>query len=193
MKALDRFKKAFRPGRVYRRADVAAYSKSVDRHLRELVDEGFLVKLQNGLYYHPKQSAFGPAPADDDTLVRAFLKDKDYLLTTPNAYNSLGMGTTQLYNRQVVYNKKRHGRFTLGGRTFDFQRKPDFPSKLSPEFLLVDLLNNMKYVAEDHEALRARAREKALELDAKKLTTAAKKYGKVSTRQFFDSLLNNAA
>lgn len=36
-------------------------SKSVDPHVRELVDEGVLQKLQNGLYYYPKASVFGQA------------------------------------------------------------------------------------------------------------------------------------
>jgi len=193
MKQESLLKKQLMPGKVYRRADLATRTTNVDRHLRTLVDKGELVKLQNGLYLHPKETAFGRAPADDDTLVRTFLKDNNYLLTSLNAYNSLGVGTTQLYNQQVVYNKKRHGVFNLGGRTFDFRRKPDFPRKLTPEFLLVDLLNNMKYVAEDHEALRARVREKALEMDVKKLATTAKKYGKVSTQKFFNDLLDHAS
>ncbi|MEI9899953.1 MAG: hypothetical protein WDN31_07155 [Hyphomicrobium sp.] len=55
-----------------------------------------------------------------------------FLLTAPNAYNSLGVGTTQLYDMTVVYNHKRHGAFTLGSRRFDFRVKPAFPKSLSP-------------------------------------------------------------
>ena len=58
-------------------------------------------KLRGGLYYYPKQSAFGEVPADDYNLVRAFLKDDRFLLTSPNAYNTLGLGTTQLYNKRI--------------------------------------------------------------------------------------------
>jgi hypothetical protein len=36
-----------------------------------------------------------------------------FLLTSPNAYNTLGVGTTQLYDKTVVYNHKRHGHFML--------------------------------------------------------------------------------
>lgn len=60
----------------------------------------------------------------------AFLKDDRFLLTSPNAYNALGLGTTQLYNRRVVYNHKRHGKFVRGGRTYDFRVKPHFPRQV---------------------------------------------------------------
>ncbi len=193
MKRSEQLKRHLRPGRVYRRADLAHWSKSVDRHTRELVDAGVLQKLRNGLYYYPKPSVFGQVPADEQELVRSFLKEDDFLLTSPNAYNSLGLGTTQLYNTHVVYNHKRHGRFTLGGATFELRRKPRFPRRLTEEFLLVDLLNNLSELAEDTEALRARARDKVKDMNASKLRLAARDYGKVATRKFFDQALVDAA
>lgn len=69
-------------------------------------------------------------------------------MVSPNAYNSLGVGTTQLYDKTVVYNHKRHGTFSLGGRNFEFRMKPTFPKALSKEFLLVDLVNNLDRLAE---------------------------------------------
>jgi len=193
MKRSEQLKRRLQPGRVYRRADLAQWSKSVDRHLRELVGQGVLQKLRNGLYYYPKHSAFGPVPADERELVRRFLKEDDFLLTSPNAYNALGLGTTQLYNTRVVYNHKRHGRFTLGGLTFEFRNKPRFPRKLTEEFLLVDLLNNLPALAEDPEVLLARTRAKAKELNAGRLRSAARNYGKVATRKFFEQVLADAA
>ena len=193
MKRSEQLKKQLRPGRVYRRADLAQWSKSVDQHTRELVDTGVLQKLRNGLYYYPKPSVFGQVPAGERELVRGFLKEDDFLLTSPNAYNTLGVGTTQLYNTHVVYNHKRHGRFTLGGLTFEFRCKPRFPRKLTEEFLLVDLLNNLPVLAEDTEALRARARDKVKDMNASKLRLAARDYGKVATRKFFDQVLADAA
>lgn len=193
MKRSEQLKRHLHPGRVYRRADLSQWSKSVDRHLRELVDLGVLQKLQNGLYYYPKLSIFGQVPASERELVRRFLKEDDFLLTSPNAYNTLGLGTTQLYNIRIVYNHKRHGRFTLGELTFDFRRKPRFPRKLTEEFLLVDLLNNMSELAEDTEALSMRVRIKAKELNARKLRLAARNYGKVATRKFFNQVLSDAA
>ncbi len=191
MKRLEQLKRNLRPGNVYRRSDLEKWSKSVDRHARELVEEGVLTKLQNGLYYCPKKSVFGDVPPKDAWLVRAFLKDDNFLLTSPNAYNALGLGTTQLYNTTTVYNQKRHGQFKLGNKTYDFQRKYNFPKKLSSEFLLVDLMNNLKALAEDHEQIKTRVKSKALNMDRKKLLSDAKKYGKVSTKKFFSSLFGN--
>lgn len=193
MNRLEQLKRHLRPGRVYRRADLAQWSKSVDRHARELVDQGVLQKLHNGLYHYPKASAFGRVPPDEKELVRTFLKEDDFLLTSPNAYNALGVGTTQLYNSRVVYNHKRHGRFTLGGKPFEFRRKPRFPRQLTEEFLLVDLLNNLSELAEDPAAVRERARAKAKELNADRLRRAARDYGKVATRKFFERALSRAA
>ena len=81
-------------------------------------------KLSGGLYYVPRQSVFGKAPADENDLVAAFLKDDRFLVTSPNDYNTLGLGTTQLYNTRRVYNHKRHGDFKLGNRSFHFVRRP---------------------------------------------------------------------
>src|SRR5580704_16385104 len=143
MTKAQELKKHLRPGQVYRRQDLAQWSNAVDRHLRRLQDDGTLKKLAPGLYLYPRETAFGKAPADDAKLVETFLKDRRFLLASPNAYNRLGVGTTQLYDRTVVYNHKRHGTFSLGGRTFDFRMKSSFPRTLSSEFLLVDLVNNV--------------------------------------------------
>src|SRR3977135_602672 len=143
MTKLQELKRRLKPGRVYRREDLAHWSNAVDRHLKQLVDEGTLTKLAGGLYAYPKQTVFGKTPAEDDKLVATFLKDHRFLLASPNAYNSLGVGTTQLYDKTVVYNHKRHGLFVLGGRKFAFRMKPSFPKTLTKEFLLVDLVNNL--------------------------------------------------
>ena len=188
MNRLEQLKRKLKPGKVYRRSDLERWSKSVDRHVRELVEEGVLKKLQNGLYYYPKESTFGKVPPADEQLVRTFLKDDNFLLTSPNTYNSLGLGTTQLYNTTVVYNHKRHGQYKLGNRNFNFQRKYNFPKKLSNEYLLVELMNNLHSLAEDQRELETNVKEKAFTMDSKKLLTNAEKYGKVRTRKFFNSL-----
>jgi hypothetical protein len=189
MSSLNAVKKHLRPGNVYRRGELASWSNAVDRHLKQLQEEGVLTKLSGGLYYYPKQTAFGEAPADDAALVEAFLKDKRFLLSSPNAYNALGVGTTQLYNETVVYNHKRHGRFELGGRTFDFRMKPHFPKSLTEEFLLVDLVNNLDRLAEDSHMLLARVKNKALAMDVRALSRAVQNYGGVRARKFFAEAL----
>jgi hypothetical protein len=107
MTKLQELKRHLRPGRVYRRAELARWSNAVDRHLKQLLDDGTLTKLAPGLYAYPKETAFGKAPAEDDKLIERFLRDRRFLLASPNAYNTLGVGTTQLYDKTVVYNHKR--------------------------------------------------------------------------------------
>ena len=193
MSRLDQLTKPLRPGRVYRREDLAQWSKSVDRHARELLDQGVLTKLRNGLYYCPENSVFGQVPPDDAELVRSFLREDEFLLTSFNAYNALGVGTTQLYNQSIVYNHKRHGVFNLGGRVFEFRRKPRFPKKLTQEFLVVDLLNNLQELAEDEQEVKTGALRKLQDLSATTMRRAARLYGKVSTRKLVEQALLDAA
>lgn len=193
MKKLQEIKKHLRPGQVYRREDLVKWSNAVDRHLRQLQEEGKLTKLSGGLYYCPKKTAFGDAPADDAKLVEAFLRDHRFLLTSPNAYNSLGLGTTQLYNQTVVYNHKRHGQFELGGRVFEFRMKPRFPTRLTTEFLLVDMVNNLDALAEDSATVLERVKKKLPDFNAAALARAVRDYGAVRTQKFFAPLLSYAA
>jgi len=158
-------------------------SSAVDRNLCELVDVGKLKKLAQGLYYAPKQSSFGPLPPADEQVVGGFLRDQDFLVFSPSAYNSVGLGTTQLYNRTLVYNHKRHGVFTLGSREYDFRIKHRFPRRLSTEFLFVDALNNLGELAEDEATVLARARQRAGKMDVAKLKRALEQYGLLVTRK----------
>jgi hypothetical protein len=193
MTKVQELKRHLRPGRAYRRQDLARWSKAVDRHLKQLVEDGTLTKLRGGLYLYPKETVFGKAPPEDEKLVGTFLRDDRFLLASPNAYNALGVGTTQLYDKTVVYNHKRHGDFALGGRKFDFRVKPSFPKTLSPEFLLVDLVNNLDRLAESKEEVLARVRERAASYDESRLKRAAHDYGNVKARKFFQALQTEAA
>lgn len=189
MSRLKLLENKLEPGTVYRRAELEKWSKSVDRHLQVLVNKGSLKKLRTGIYYCPKKSDFGEVPADTYELVKSFLKDDSFLLTSPNAYNKLGLGTTQLYNKYCVYNNKRQGVFELGNQKFEFIRKFGFPDEVTEEFLLVDLLNNLSRLAEDAELVRERAKEKVKELDLDLLTAVADTFGKVATKKFVQAAL----
>jgi hypothetical protein len=189
MTKLDEFRQQLKPGRAYRREQLARWSTSVDRHLKQLVEQGVLKKLSGGLYVYPKETAFGPAPASDKEVVSAFLKDDRFLLASPNAYNSLGMGTTQLYDKTVVYNHKRHGEFRLGGRKFAFRMKPRFPKSMTKEFLLVDLVNNMDQLAEAKDEVLKRVMERAAASDSPRLRRAVREYGNERTKKLFERAL----
>jgi hypothetical protein len=73
-----------------------------------------------------------------------------------------------------------------------FERRLNVPRQLSPEFLLVDLVNELGDLAEDREAVLSRVREKAKEMDPKKLSRAVSLYGKYSTQKKFQEMLQHA-
>jgi hypothetical protein len=192
MKTLEELKKHLKPGQVYRRADLEQWSTAVDRHLKQLVEDGTLQKMSQGVYYYPAKASFGEVPPEDEKLVRAFLKSDDFLMTSPNLYNSLGVGTTQLYNKRVVYNHKRHGQLELGGKVFDFRLKHKFPKELSEEFLLVDLLNNLNELAEDRENVLKSAKEKALKEPQPQMRRTVNAYAGERTKTLFNQWMSEA-
>ena len=193
MSKLEELKKQLKRGQVYRRDDLSKWTKSVDRHLDALVEEDTLQKLSQGLYYYPKISTFGKTPPEEEVLIRSFLKDDRFLLTSPSSYNSLGVGTTQLFNERVVYNHKRHGEFKFGNRKFLFRIKPHFPSKLSQEFLLVDLVNNLETLAEDPNEVLKNVTRKVRTMDTKKLKHYVSQYGNVGAKKILSPMLNDLA
>lgn len=191
-KTLDLLKRKLTPGKVYRRSDLAHFSSNVDRHLNVLVKEGVLTKLQNGLYLYPKHSTFGEVPAEENKLLETFLKSPKFLVYSPNSFNSLGLGTTQLYNLPVVLNQKRHGKLNLGERTFYFQRRLNVPRQMTKEVLLVELLNNLKMVPEEQGRLMEALNRKVSDFDRDALQKTAKRYGTYSTQKRLNSLLGQS-
>lgn len=74
-----------------------------------------------------------------------------------------------------------------------FERRMNVPRQLSPEFLLVDVVNELDELAEDSELVLSRVREKAKEMNPAKLSRTVSLYGKYSTRKKFHEMLSNAA
>lgn len=191
MSRLGELKSKLRSGKVYRRSDLSEWSNAVDRHLKELLKEGALEKLSQGLYYVPKTSVFGRVPPDEEALVRSFLKDNRFLILTPNSYNSLGLGTTQLYNKKVVYNHKRLGIFKLGNREFEFQIKHHFPAKVSEIFLMVDMANHIDELAEERDLVLNKLLAKAAQMPRNKLKRTVMEFGNLKTKKIFKQITNS--
>ena len=187
-KTVDLFKRKLSQGGVYRRSDFLSFSSNVDRLLKSLVQEGVLTKLQNGLYFCPCQSTFGKVPPEEDILLGKFLKSSKFLVYTPNSFNSLGLGTTQLYNFSVVLNQKRHGKLNLGGRTFIFKRRKNVPRKMTKELLLVELLNNLKTLPEEHAQVLETLKKNISDFDIKAFAKTTKRYGDYATQKYLRTL-----
>lgn len=188
MNSSKKLQNRMRPGAVYRRKDLESFSAAVDRDLKVLVETGQVKKLGPGLYSCPRQNAFGAAPPSDQELVRAFLKTDDFLLTSYNNFTQLGLGLTQVYNVSVVYNHKRSGVFRLGGKRFVFRVVPSYPRKLSREFLLVDLLNNLKRLPDKTNAVLQNLRSRIKDFDQRKVNQNLERYGRPSARDLLEKV-----
>jgi hypothetical protein len=178
----EKLKNSMRPGRVYRRRDLERFSTAVDRDLQTLVEGGEVKKLAGGLYCRPRNNPFGAVPPDDKDLARAFLKTDDFLMTSYNHFNQLGLGLTQVYNYAVVYNHKRGGDFSLGGKRFTFRVVPSYPRKLSREFLLVDLLNNLRRLPDDAALVLRNLRSSLNQFDPERVRKCLARYGRPAAR-----------
>lgn len=190
-KTIEHLKGYLAPGQVYRRKDLASFTSSVDRHLAQLVEEGCLKKLSQGLYMAPKSTSFGEAPPDVSSLLKAFLKDDHFVVYSLGQFNTLGLGTTQLYNQLIVFNRKRVGEYSFGGQTYTFHRWREAPKELSIEFLVVELINRLDLLAEDRLQVLKRLKERfcELNLNRRKLLYAASHYGTISTQKNVEELM----
>lgn len=184
MKNAEKLKEAMEPGRVYRRQDLEGLSAAVDRDLKTLVDSGEARKLSGGLYCRPKPSQWGTLPPEDRELVRAFLKTDDFRLTSYNDYNVLGLGLTQVYTVYVVYNHKRTGDFTLGGKEFQFRRVPAYPTgDVEPEYLLVDMLNNLRRLPDNVELVLRNLKKGVQRFDRTRVLDCLERYGNPAAKR----------
>lgn len=178
------------PGRVYRTRDLAPWSKNTPRLARRLEREGTLVRLRNGLFLHPRTGRFGPVPPTDVELLRRFLDHTPFVVTGPDRWNALGLGTTAAFAYPRVYNRKRSGMFTLGGRVFDLH-KVAFPEHPPKEWYVVDLLENAERGGASRSELE-RALAKALRrraFDPRRLRKMAEEFGLKRTQAHVERAL----
>lgn len=111
-------------------------------------------------------------------------------MLTSADYNSLGLVLNQLWNEVRIYNNKRHKKLKLANYNCVFQRPNNgFSAKITKEFILVDLLNNINDVGEDPDVLKGRVIKNINKFDAKKLKKLSVQYGKVGTKKIIDRIV----
>ena len=192
-KKAKELKNHLRPGNVYRRSTLTQWSKDVDRHLGILQEDGMLQKVGSWLYFYPKKTVFGFVPPSENVLISSFLNDDNFLMSSPSFYTSLGLGLTQLYNDVTVYNKKRHGKFRLGNRDFNFKLSFRFPKKLSEEFLIIELVNDLEKLGLERKVILEKITSKVKNMNNKvKLLKMVQLVGKIRTKRFFEPLLEDS-
>jgi hypothetical protein len=182
------------PGRVYRTRDFAPWARNAPRLAKRLEREGVLIRLRNGLFLRPRAGRFGPVPPSDGQLLRRFLDDSPFVVTGPERWNALGLGTTAAFVNQLVYNQKRSGMFALAGRVFDL-RKVAFPEHPPKEWYVVDLFENAERAgasrADLERALATALRRRAF--DARRLRRMAEEFGRKRTQAHVERALTAAA
>ena len=140
------------PGTVYRTAWLRRWGANPTRLAQRLEARGLVRRLGHGLLYAPRTGRFGEVPPSDEALLDAFLDGTPYVVTGPRRWNALGLGSTALFARPLVYNTKRTGSFDVGGRTFELRRVA-FPANSPAEWFVVDLLRHADAVGTDREEL----------------------------------------
>ncbi len=170
------------PGHVYRTSDLSQWTSNPARLARRLVDKGQFKALAQGLFVHPKQSRFGAVPPSDEEVMHAFLNGP-FVLTGPERWNALGLGTSAAFATQLVYNTKRSGEFTFGGRRF-LLRRVAFPEHQTPEWFVVDLLQHAEQAAADRDDLTAALTRavRSRRFDPERLRSVANDYGSLDTQ-----------
>jgi hypothetical protein len=121
--------------------------------LRAYVESGALKRIRRGLYACYTQTRWGAAPPNDHALLRAFLDGGRFLITGSGPWNALRLGSTAVFAVTLVYNDKRSGEFTIGGRRY-FLRRVRFPEEPTPEWYAIDLINNRAMAGLDLETIR---------------------------------------
>lgn len=182
------------PGCVYRTGDLKQWTKNPTRMAKRLVAQGQFRALAHGLYAAPRQTRFGEVPPRAEAVLDAFLDHTPFVLTGPEYWNALGLGSTALFPKQVVYNTKRSGEFELGGRRF-LLRRVRFPARATREWYAVDLVEHRNMVGLETEVLVKRMRNAVAhgQLDRERLRKTAEEYGTRNTRHLVEEALKPMA
>jgi hypothetical protein len=173
------------PGRVYRSRDFLKQTSNPSRFAGKMVREGKLERLQEGLYLVPRKSRWGKLPVSRDELLRKWLagrKGVHWIVTGSSVWNSLGLGSTGVRARPLIYNKKRSGCFDLGGHKLELRRVP-FPPQPPAEWFVVDYLNNLRRTDGSLKAAVRGLRSgiQSRRFDLKKTVALAKRFGTKAT------------
>ena len=181
------------PGRAYRTQELRAWSANPTRLAARLVRDGELRRAGHGLFYAPRKTKFGPRPAEDEELLRAFFKGSPFLISGPPRWNALGLGSTAEFASVLVYNTKRTGDFRFDGRAFRLRRVL-FPEQPSPEYFAVDLLEHHEMAGVALEELERGLSDTlaARRWNRDRLRAMARDYGTKATQALVDEAIRRS-
>ena len=166
-------------GQVYRAGEIKGFSKDSSRDISALLKAGLIRRAGAGIYYRPKRLAGRAVPANIASVLQKFLRSDQFLVRHISDFNKLGLGTTQHATVTYIYNRKRSGEIELDGRKYMFVMRK-LPATQTTEYLLVDMLNNLKDLGEDSRYFLQKLADTLPKMDLKmdKLLATAEEYGK---------------
>ncbi|MNL33977.1 hypothetical protein D3C87_1559170 [compost metagenome] len=94
-----------------------------------------------------------------------------------------------MYNSKSIYNHKKHEDVKLGNKVYQFRRKSKFPKQLSSEYLVIDLLNNLKSLEEDEQALLHNLKSRLQQFNKELLKKNADRYGSIKAKKIINELV----
>jgi len=173
--------KASRPGEVYRRQD-SRLVEGVDRHLKELVEEGRLPGRNRPLSLPQGDGVRESAPGRCE-LVASFLKEHHFLLLRPTPTTASASGRRSFTTRRlsIIASGTENSRSADVCLIFGLSRSRNSERGI----LLVDLVNNLDQLAESRDEVLTRFKQRVLTFDGARLERAAGDYGTVRTKKFF--------
>lgn len=174
-------------GQVYRAGEIRGLSKDASRDLSALLKARLICRAGPGLYYKPRRLVGRAVPANITSVLQKFLKSDQFLVRHISDFNKLGLGTTQHAAVTYVYNRKRSGTIELDGRNYTFVMRK-LPSTQTTEYLLVDMLNNLKDLGEDPRYFLQKLTNTLpkMDLNIDKLLATAEEYGKRWVKRYLN-------
>ena len=179
---------------VYRTEDLSQWGTNPSRLAKRLVAEGCLKKLGWGLFVTTQRSKFGVLPPKDEELLHRFLYKTPFVITGPERWNVLNLGSTAVASLRIVYNQKRSGIFNFDGQKFLLKRIP-FPQPITSEWFVVDLIEHREMVSLTMDLLEEKLilALKWRRFDPNKLQEMANRFGKKTTMAFVKQVVQAAA
>ncbi|HOD62489.1 MAG TPA: DUF6088 family protein [Bacilli bacterium] len=137
------------PGAVIRNSDISIPSNeqiALAKTLSRMSKKGLIKRIQKGLYYKPKITAFGPVRPSDREILTSIIKQKKGYITDIIAANAIG-ATTQIPKEIVIASKNYQPPRNIAGLTIRYRRATIQSSSVSTEVLqILDSLRIIKHI-----------------------------------------------
>ncbi|HNX60983.1 MAG TPA: DUF6088 family protein, partial [Spirochaetota bacterium] len=137
------------PGAIIRHSDFHLppdKQMALAKTLSRMSKKGQIERLEKGLYYKPKKTAFGPVRPSEREILTAIIKEKKGYITDTAAANAIG-ATTQVSKEIVIASKSYQPPRKIAGLTIRYRRATIQSASASVEVLqILDSLRIIKRI-----------------------------------------------